>query len=59
MVESKAQEPDQGGQMTMATTHRQPSEPKPADVLVVFGISSDLANVTTFRSLWRGAWVTP
>ena len=37
----------------MTTTHRQPSEPKPADVLVVFGISSDLAKVMTFRSLYR------
>ena len=37
----------------MATTHRQPSQPKPADVLVVFGISGDLAKVMTFRSLYR------
>ena len=37
----------------MATTHRQASEPKPADVLVVFGISGDLAKVMTFRSLYR------
>ena len=37
----------------MANTHRQPSEPKPADVLVVFGISGDLAKVMTFRSLYR------
>ena len=37
----------------MTTTDRQPSEPKPADVLVVFGISGDLAKVMTFRSLYR------
>ena len=28
-------------------------EPKPADVLVVFGITGDLAKVMTFRSLYR------
>src|SRR3954453_10463231 len=27
--------------------------PKPADVLVVFGITGDLAKVMTFRSLYR------
>jgi glucose-6-phosphate 1-dehydrogenase len=37
----------------MATTHRPPSDPQPADVLVVFGISGDLAKVMTFRSLYR------
>jgi glucose-6-phosphate 1-dehydrogenase len=37
----------------MATTPRQPSDPQPADVLVVFGISGDLAKVMTFRSLYR------
>jgi glucose-6-phosphate 1-dehydrogenase len=37
----------------MATTDRQASDPKPADVLVVFGISGDLAKVMTFRSLYR------
>jgi hypothetical protein len=31
------------------TTHRQPSKERPADVLVVFGISGDLAKVMTFR----------
>ena len=36
----------------MATTHRQ-SNQQPADVLVVFGISGDLAKVMTFRSLYR------
>jgi glucose-6-phosphate 1-dehydrogenase len=29
------------------------SEPRPADVLVVFGITGDLARVMTFRSLYR------
>jgi glucose-6-phosphate 1-dehydrogenase len=37
----------------MATTHRPPTDPQPADVLVVFGISGDLAKVMTFRSLYR------
>src|SRR5215211_6380038 len=37
----------------MATAHRSPSDPQPADVLVVFGISGDLAKVMTFRSLYR------
>jgi glucose-6-phosphate 1-dehydrogenase len=36
----------------MGTIHRQPSD-QPADVLVVFGISGDLAKVMTFRSLYR------
>jgi glucose-6-phosphate 1-dehydrogenase len=36
----------------MATSNRQPSQ-QPADVLVVFGISGDLAKVMTFRSLYR------
>ena len=40
----------QGGQMTSTTTgHAKP----PADVLVVFGITGDLARVMTFRSLYR------
>src|SRR6185295_1571549 len=30
-----------------------PAETKPADVLVVFGITGDLARVMTFRSLYR------
>src|SRR5215471_10695357 len=29
------------------------AEPRPADVLVVFGITGDLAKVMTFRSLYR------
>ena len=29
------------------------TEPRPADVLVVFGITGDLARVMTFRSLYR------
>jgi glucose-6-phosphate 1-dehydrogenase len=29
------------------------AEPEPADVLVVFGITGDLAKVMTFRSLYR------
>jgi glucose-6-phosphate 1-dehydrogenase len=37
----------------MATIYRPPSDPQPADVLVVFGISGDLAKVMTFRSLYR------
>jgi glucose-6-phosphate 1-dehydrogenase len=37
----------------MATTHRPPTDTQPADVLVVFGISGDLAKVMTFRSLYR------
>jgi glucose-6-phosphate 1-dehydrogenase len=37
----------------MATMHRRTSEHQPADVLVVFGISGDLAKVMTFRSLYR------
>ena len=37
----------------MATIHRRTSDPQPADVLVVFGISGDLAKVMTFRSLYR------
>src|SRR4026208_36554 len=30
-----------------------PSAPAPADVLVIFGITGDLARVMTFRSLYR------
>jgi glucose-6-phosphate 1-dehydrogenase len=37
----------------MATTHQPTSDAQPADVLVVFGISGDLAKVMTFRSLYR------
>jgi len=37
----------------MAGTARATDEPKPADVLVVFGITGDLAKVMTFRSLYR------
>src|SRR6188768_320533 len=29
------------------------SRPRPADVLVIFGITGDLAKVMTFRSLYR------
>jgi glucose-6-phosphate 1-dehydrogenase len=44
-VESK---PDE-----QATTAREDAEPRPADVLVVFGITGDLAKVMTFRSLYK------
>ncbi|HEY4727115.1 MAG TPA: glucose-6-phosphate dehydrogenase [Actinomycetes bacterium] len=37
----------------MATMNRRTSEHQPADVLVIFGISGDLAKVMTFRSLYR------
>ena len=37
----------------MAGTARPSDGPKPADVLVVFGITGDLAKVMTFRSLYR------
>jgi glucose-6-phosphate 1-dehydrogenase len=37
--------------MTVAQTQR--SDQRPADVLVVFGITGDLAKVMTFRSLYR------
>jgi glucose-6-phosphate 1-dehydrogenase len=37
----------------MTTTHQRPDDDQPADVLVVFGISGDLAKVMTFRSLYR------
>src|SRR4029453_1775989 len=37
----------------MATTYRPPTDAQPADVLVVFGITGDLAKVMTFRSLYR------
>jgi glucose-6-phosphate 1-dehydrogenase len=36
-----------------ARTSRGPSAEQPADVLVVFGITGDLARVMTFRSLYR------
>ncbi len=34
-------------------TAARPAETKPADVLVIFGITGDLAKVMTFRSLYR------
>ena len=37
----------------MATTHRRTGDPQPADVLVIFGISGDLAKKMTFRALYR------
>jgi glucose-6-phosphate 1-dehydrogenase len=37
----------------MATTQGRDDDQQPADVLVVFGISGDLAKVMTFRSLYR------
>jgi glucose-6-phosphate 1-dehydrogenase len=37
----------------MATTQQRTDTQQPADVLVVFGISGDLAKVMTFRSLYR------
>ena len=37
----------------MVGTARPTDESKPADVLVVFGITGDLAKVMTFRSLYR------
>ena len=36
-----------------ATRSAQETDPEPADVLVVFGITGDLAKVMTFRSLYR------
>jgi glucose-6-phosphate 1-dehydrogenase len=44
--------------MSTTATRRMPAEstatgPQPADVLVVFGITGDLAKVMTFRSLYR------
>ena len=36
-----------------ATRTRQGADPAPADVLVIFGITGDLAKVMTFRSLYR------
>jgi glucose-6-phosphate 1-dehydrogenase len=39
--------------MVATTSQRLSSEPRPADVLVVFGITGDLAKVMTFRSLYR------
>jgi glucose-6-phosphate 1-dehydrogenase len=39
--------------MAATTSQRLSSEPRPADVLVVFGITGDLAKVMTFRSLYR------
>ena len=37
----------------MARSNRAKDEARPADVLVVFGITGDLAKVMTFRSLYR------
>ena len=43
----------------MTTTARRPAatrdgtDPRPADVFVVFGITGDLAKVMTFNSLYR------
>ncbi len=37
----------------MTNGNRQRDEPQPADVLVIFGITGDLAKVMTFRSLYR------
>ena len=37
----------------MTTTHQRPDDNQPADVLVIFGITGDLAKVMTFRSLYR------
>jgi glucose-6-phosphate 1-dehydrogenase len=39
--------------LTMAKASRRPDGPSPADVLVIFGITGDLAKVMTFRSLYR------
>ena len=39
--------------MASDTSQRLSSGPEPADVLVVFGITGDLAKVMTFRSLYR------
>jgi glucose-6-phosphate 1-dehydrogenase len=36
-----------------ATPRRAPEKPPPADVLVIFGITGDLAKVMTFHSLYR------
>ena len=36
-----------------AQPHQAPENPRPADVLVIFGISGDLAKVMTFHSLYR------
>ena len=47
------QEPDRGGQRHGTIHRRTDEQPRPADVLVVFGISGDLAKVMTFRSLYR------
>jgi glucose-6-phosphate 1-dehydrogenase len=37
----------------IARPRRDPDKPQPADVLVVFGITGDLAKVMTFHSLYR------
>ena len=37
----------------IAEPHHDPEKPGPADVLVVFGITGDLAKVMTFHSLYR------
>src|SRR4051794_31484912 len=40
-------------QAPQANSTRTDSDPLPADVLVIFGITGDLAKVMTFRSLYR------
>jgi glucose-6-phosphate 1-dehydrogenase len=40
-------------QAPQATRTKTDADPRPADVLVVFGITGDLARVMTFRSLYR------
>ena len=40
-------------QAPQASVAKTDAEPRPADVLVVFGITGDLAKVMTFRSLYR------
>src|SRR6476660_6529591 len=39
--------------MVSGTSQQRSASPQPADVLVVFGITGDLAKVMTFRSLYR------
>ena len=39
--------------MASTTSQQVPTGARPADVLVVFGITGDLAKVMTFRSLYR------
>lgn len=42
-----------GGAPTSTTSRSGGTQPSPADTLVVFGITGDLARVMTFRSLYR------